>query len=141
MPFVQELSLMRDDQEPTFTQKANLFVSDSPLLQMHHKQNIPLQMSQGKVHCPHAILANIHLLTISNTINWKKWKNKQPIEHTNKQTFKLSRSMIFKLAFHKHTICQGKEIFPINKKKWQNIQQMHLQPKQIVILSKLILIF
>jgi hypothetical protein len=50
-------------------------------------------------------------------------------KHINKQTLKLSRSLTFKLASHKHIIFQGKEFFPINKKKWRNTQCICSQNK------------
>ncbi len=111
-----------------------LICINSPLLQMQHKQSILFQIFQNTIDCPHSIPMNIHLLTISNTINWKKCKKK-------KQTLKLSRSLTLKLASHKHTISQGKELFPSTQEKKMKKHSMHLQPKEIVILSKLILIF
>jgi hypothetical protein len=47
--------------------------------------------------------------------------------------------MIFKLASHKHTISQGKG-FLSNQEETMTKHSMHLQPKQIVILLKSILI-
>ncbi len=47
----------------------------------------------------------------------------------NKQPLKLSMSLTFKLAFHKHIIFQGKELFLVQKKKWMNTQCICSQNK------------